>query len=296
MATWVYVSGRFVYKKDAVISIEDRGLQFADSVYEVIWVREGELVDLRGHMDRLYRSLSELEIKLRYSHNTLVQHIKKVIAKNRLKNGKIYLQITRGTHKREFAFPPESVRPNVIIVPYRGQPHISPKLSEGIAVITFPDLRWKRCDIKTTGLLAQSLAKQAALKAGAFDALMVDEESLIMEGSASNAWIVTKDGVLRTHPKNYHMLKGVTRTSFLALCEQHHLAFSEVAFSKEELYSASEAFLTAATTFAWPILKADNNVIGDGTVGPVTKLLQKLYFSYAEVTAGDEDSQTPWHY
>lgn len=281
MSRIAYVNGRYLPHSAATVHIEDRGFQFADSVYEMISLIDGRLADAEGHFDRLDRSLSELRITPPVARRTLRMIIMELVRRNRLRNAAVYIQISRGTAPRDFRFPVAtaptlviSLRPMSFDIPAR-------KLA-GREVITVPDIRWKRRDIKTTGLLAQVLAKQAAIDSGAFDAWMVDADGFVTEASASNAWIVDRKGALITRPTAGHgILKGVTRSSMQALFKKAGITFVERPFTVKEAYAAAEAFTTAASSLVVPVISIDRHVIGTGTIGPVTSKVFDLYMEYA---------------
>jgi len=220
MSRVAYVNGQYVAHGQATIHVEDRGFQFADGVYEVWSVFDGRLADFEGHMTRLHRSLTELRIDIPMSGEALTRVLKETVRRNRVRDGIVYLQVTRGTARRDHPFPAEGTPPSVVVTARS----ISAALSEatakrGVAVVTVPDIRWGRCDIKTVGLLPNVLAKQAARERGAYEAWMVDEMGLVTEGSSTNAWIVDENGKLRTRDTQANILKGITRTAIMALIE-----------------------------------------------------------------------------
>jgi D-alanine transaminase len=280
MPRFAYVNGRYLPHRHAAVHIEDRGYQFADGVYEVIAVRGRHLVDIAPHLVRLGRSLGELGIPWPISEAGLCHVIGEVVRRNRVVDGMVYLQVTRGAAPREHAVP-ESAKPALVVTarPHSGPP---PKLvAEGCAVITVPDIRWQRCDIKTIALIPNVLAKQQAREAGAFEALQVDGDGLVTEGAATNAWIVTGDGLLVTRPADHRILDGVTRRTVLAIAGVAGLDLEERPFSVDELASAAEAFLTATTTFVLPVVRVDGKPIGEGRPGPFTRRLMEAYTQFA---------------
>ena len=283
MSRIAYVNGRYVPHRCAAVHIEDRGYQFADGVYEVIAVRNGSLVDKGPHLKRLARSLRELAIAAPMSDAALSHIFAEVVRRNRVRDGMVYLQITRGQASRDHAWP-EGLRPAVVVTARATKGPPAELVTRGAAVITMPDLRWKRCDIKTISLLGNVLAKQAARDKGAFEALMVDAEGRVTEGSSTNAWIVTGKGVLVTRPTDEAILDGITRQAVIALARAAGLRFEERAFSLREARAAAEIFLTSTTAFVVPVVKLDGKAVGDGKPGPFTRRLLADYRAY--VAAG----------
>ncbi|MGA8259194.1 MAG: D-amino-acid transaminase [Arenicellales bacterium] len=279
MSRTVYVNGEYLPEEEGKVSIFDRGFLFADGVYEVSAVLRGRLVDNKAHLTRLHRSLGELNIPQPVSDDDIVAAQTRLVQENGLEEGLVYLQITRGPADRDFAFP---VRPAPTLVMFT-QKHTlieSPLARRGIRVAIVEDLRWKRRDIKTVGLLPASMAKQAALDAGADDAWMV-EDGYVTEGTSNNAFIVTDDGVIRTRQLSNLILHGITRAAILTLAEQEAISVREGAFTPEEAYGAKEAFITSATAFALPVVQIDQHPIGDGKPGPVVQRLRGLYIEAA---------------
>ena len=282
MSRVAYVNGRFVPHGEAVVHVEDRGYQFADAVYEVWSVLDGRLGDFQGHMDRLHRSMDELRIAHPMSRAALLRVLRECVRRNRLRNGLLYLQISRGTARRDHPFPDPPVPASVVATcKPLDMAALHAKADKGVAVATQPDNRWGRCDIKTVGLLPNILAKQAAKERGAAEAWLVDELGLITEGSSTNAWIVDADGVLRTRDTNCNILRGVTRANLLAIAREEGVAFAERPFSIEEAKQAREAFFTAASAFLTPVVSIDGTRISDGKPGPLTRRLRQLYFERA---------------
>ncbi len=289
MPRYAYVSGAFVPHRKANVHIEDRGLQFADSVYEVIACLGGNLADERGHLDRLERSLGELQIAMPVARPVLSRLIRELVRKNRLRNANIYIQVTRGAARRDFKFPAR-VRPNLIMTSWPVRFPADDTLPAGMAVVTVPDLRWKRRDIKTTALIAQVMAKQEAYRQGAGEAWMVDESGAITEGSSSNAWIVTADNVLVTRKASNDILRGVTRTALFNICEELQLRIEERAFTVEEARQAREAFTSSAVAMIVPVTRIDGQTIGSGAAGPVARRLHEEYRRYIR----EQGDQHPW--
>ena len=280
---WVFLNSEFVPADEAKISIFDRGFLFADAVYEVSTVLDGGLVDNQAHLARLQRSLDGLSIPLPISAEQIVQHQFELIKRNELTEGIIYLQISRGPAPRDFNYPAEPA-PTIVMFSQEKNVCANPKAETGLSVITIPDLRWKRRDLKTVGLLAQSMAKQAAFEQGVDDAWMV-EEGFVTEGSSNNAFIVTADNEIITRQLGNEILHGITRKSVLALVEQKNLTLIERAFTVDEAYRAQEAFITSASAFVMPVVEIDGKKIGQGTPGPITKELRAAYQQFAEQSA-----------
>ena len=279
MSRVVYVNGEYLPEGEAKISVFDRGFLFADGVYEVCTVLQGKLIENEGHIKRLGRSLRELQMAPPCSDAEIEAIQKEVVARNNLKEGMIYLQVTRGAADRDFSFP-ENAKSSLVLFTQEKSVIESKSADQGISVVTLPDIRWKRRDIKTVGLLAQSLAKQQAMEAGANDAWMV-EEGYITEGSSNNAFIVTLDGKLVTRNLSNEILHGITRKAVLALAERDGIEIEERAFTPEEAYEAAEAFSTSASSFVMPVVKIDGRIMSNGAPGPVSKRLRALYIEMA---------------
>jgi D-alanine transaminase len=280
MGRIAYVNGRFTPHAQAHVHIDDRGYQFADSIYEVWAVFGGELADKEGHFERLARSLGELRIEPPMSRRALEVVIRRTVARNLVEDGLVYLQISRGVAPRDHPFPDPPVRPSVVVTAKSvNMAAAEARAARGVGVITVSESRWARCDIKTTGLLPNVLAKQAAREAGAVEAWFVDDLGLVTEGGSSNAWIVDADGVLRTRDIQANILRGVTRRSVLEIVGERGVSFEERAFSVEEARAAREAFITGAGSLVLPVVRIDGAPVGDGTPGPVAKRLRELYIS-----------------
>jgi len=270
-----YVDGRYRPLSEPLIRVEDRGYQFADGVYEVFEVIGGRLADEAPHLGRLARSLAELQIRAPMSAAALGAVMREVIRRNRIRNGLLYLQVSRGVAPRNHAFP-AGIAPVVVVTARPFDRAAAQKRAEnGIVVATMPDIRWKRVDIKSVSLLPNVLAKQAAKEAGAFEAWLVDREGRITEGSSSNAWIVTGDGEMVTAPTTAAILRGVTRGIVLETAHRHGLRFSERQFSLAEALAAREAFITSATTLVTPVVRIDGQPVGDGRPGPTARTLRR---------------------
>lgn len=271
-----YVNGRYVPHSQAVVHVEDRGYQFADAVYEVFSVVGGRICHLDQHMERFDRSLGALAMQLAVSRRVLPVLLGEVVRRNRLTDGVIYLQASRGAAHRNHVFPTNAL-PNLVISAWPQKGPAAKLVEEGVSVVTRPDLRWKRPDIKTVGLLPNVLARQSAKEAGAYEAWLIDEHGFVVEGAATNAFIVARDGAILTHPADTKMLNGVTRLNVIALARQLDLDVGERPFSLAEAMAAREAFLTGTTVTVLPVTRIDGTAIGDGRPGPVTLRLRALY-------------------
>lgn len=280
------MNGRYGPLSEASVHVEDRGFQFADGVYEVWAVMGGRLADAEGHFARLFRSLAELRIQAPMSRSALALVLRETIRRNRLCDGLVYLQITRGAAKRDHAFPAPGVSPTLVItakpVDFNA---LDAKAKMGVKVITQPDLRWGRCDIKTVGLLPNALAKQAAKEVGAGEAWLVDSEGYVTEGASTNAWIVDAEGRLRTRDTGANILRGVTRLSLIELARECQFEVIEAPFTVAEAKAAKEAFFTAASAFVTPVTAIDGEPVGEGRPGPVTLRLRDLYSQRARAGA-----------
>jgi len=283
MSRIAYVNGRYLPFRDAKVHVEDRGYQFADGVYEVCEVRGGRLIDERRHIARLQRSLGELRIPMPMSVKALGVVLREVVAKNRLRYGLVYLQITRGVARRDHAFPSPAVAPSMVVTARTLNIKRNEALAAtGIAVISVPDNRWGRVDIKTVGLLPNVLARQAAIEQGARDAWFVDKDGVVMEASSANAWIVTAEGALVTRHADHAILSGITRTVVFDAVKGQGLSIEERAFTLQEAFAAREAFITSATQLVLPVVKIDDRTIGNGKPGPVASALRREFYRYAE--------------
>jgi len=282
MSRVAYVNGRFAPHLEAAVHIEDRGYQFGDAVYEVWAVADGRLNDAEGHFARLARSLAELRITEPMSCRALKVVLGETVRRNRLIHGLLYLQVSRGVARRDHPFPDPPPPPSVVVTAKRIDPAVGEaKASAGVAVITVPENRWGRCDIKTVNLLPNVLAKQAAKEAGAYEAWFVDDLGLVTEGSSTNAWIVDRDGVLRTRDIQANILRGVTRAAVLRVAAETGVKFAERPFTVDEARQAREAFITGASTLVTPVTRLDGRLLADGAPGPVAKRLRELYIAEA---------------
>jgi D-alanine transaminase len=297
MSRIAYVDGRYLPLADAGVHVEDRGFQFADSVYEVCEVRGGRLIDETRHLARLHRSLSEIGIRPPMTSAALGVVLRETVRRNRVRNGTVYLQVTRGAAPRNPVFPSPPVAPTVVAVSRSIDPAAGEKrAAEGVAVLTLPDNRWERVDIKTTGLLPNVLAKNKARGGGAFEAWLVDPEGFVTEGASSNAWIVTAKGRLVTRPADHAILRGVTRSVVIDLAGRLGLSFEERPFKVSEALKAKEAFMTAASATVTPIVRIDGKAVGSGKPGPVAAQLRKLFHQQAEIApefAGPREKRGP---
>ena len=282
MPRQAYVNGRYLPHGDAAVHIEDRGYQFADGVYEVVPVFSGILVDEDLHLDRLDRSLAELRIKPPMSRPALKLVSREVMRRNGLTNGFLYMQVTRGVAPRDHKFPKAATRPSLVMTTRQTKPHSEQLLSEGLKVITVPDQRWDRCDIKSVSLLPNILGKQAAVEAGAYEAWQVDAGGMVTEGTSTNAWIVTADNKVVTRDATHSILNGITRIALLALIRREGYAIEERPFSVEEARAAREAFLTSSTSFVLPVTQLDGKPIGNGHPGILTGKLRQHYLDYMQ--------------
>ena len=285
MSRIVYVNGRYLPHNVATVSIEDRGYQFADGVYEVCEVRGGRLVDERRHMARLDRSLREIRMARPMSLAALSVVLHETVRRNRVHDGIVYLQITRGVARRDFAFPPAGTAPSVVVTA-RGSDRawLAQLAADGIAVVTVPDTRWQRVDIKSMALLPNVLAKQAAREQGAREAWLVDRQGRVTEGASSNAWIVSRDGKLITRSLGNDILAGITRSVVIDVVKAQGLALEERAFTVEEAYAALEAFVTSASQIVLPVVRIDGRPVGNGAPGPIATALRRDYHRHAELS------------
>ena len=283
MTRCVYVNGRYLPSAEAAISVEDRGFQFADSVYEVIEVRSGALTDPTRHLARLARSLVELALPAPMSDAGLKHIIGEVVRRNRVVDGIVYLQVSRGAAPRDFALPALGMKPTFVCLA-RSIPRasIEARASTGLAVITLPDPRWARCDLKTVMLLPSVMAKAAAKSSGAQEAWFVDGAGFVTEGASSNAWIVTQAGALQTRPTGPDILAGVTRASLMDTARHLQLQCIEQPFTVAEAHAAREAFITSASATVMPVVRIDGVSVGDGTPGPITRQLRATFHERAE--------------
>ncbi len=280
MSRIVYVNGDYLPEEEAKISVFDRGFLFSDGVYEVVSVLDGKLIDNPAHMRRLNRSLGELDMATPCSAGEIEEIQKRLVAENSIVQGLVYLQITRGAADRDFLYP-ENTTPTLVMFTQSKNLLDDPNVEHGIDVITVPDLRWMRRDIKTVGLLYPCMAKMIAKDAGAKDAWMLDPDGNITEGTSNNAWIITREGTIVTRHLSNDILHGITRKAVMALAEQNGYQVEQRPFTPAEAYVAAEAFITSATTFVMPVVKIDDATIGDGLPGEMTGKLREIYIDMA---------------
>ncbi|MGQ4272867.1 D-amino-acid transaminase [Terrihabitans sp. B22-R8] len=283
MSRIVYVNGRYVPYADAAVHVEDRGFQFADSVYEVCEVRHGRIIDETRHLARLKRSLDELQMAAPMSDHGMRIVISETLRRNRVREGTVYIQVSRGACRRDFIFPTEPLAPTLVVIARQIDPSKAQSTSEaGIGITTVPESRWERVDIKTTGLLPNVLAKMRAKAQGAKEAWFVDRDGYVTEGGSSNAWIITSDGRLVTRPAESGILRGITRTTLMDLIRQEGLQMEERPFAIEEAKSAQEAFVTSATNILMPVVTIDGMPVGSGKPGPIVTRLRAKFHDAAE--------------
>lgn len=284
MARVIYVNGVYSSYPEACVHPEDRGYQFGDAVYEVCEIRDGAIVDEARHLDRLSRSLSELSIREPMTRGAWQCVIRETVRRNRVFNGMVYIQVSRGTNRRDFLFPPEGTRPTVVCLARpidrsRGEA----AAERGISVITEPDPRWNRCDIKTVMLLPASLAKERARSGGAKEVWFTDRDGFVTEGGSSNVWIVTADRELVTTPASAAILRGVTRMTLIDLIEREGYTLVERKFTIKEAKSAREAFITSASSLVMPVVEIDGQPVSNGHPGELAGLLRARFHEVAEM-------------
>lgn len=288
MSKIAYVNGAYLPQRLAAVNVEDRGYQFGDGIYEVVHLYRGRFVDEARHLDRLERSLGEIQLPMPMPRAALRMVLLEVARRNRVRDGLLYMQVTRGVARRDHAFPKPPVAPALVVTIRHIPPYPKDIERWTITAITRPDLRWARRDIKSVNLLPNVLARQAAREAGAAEAILYDEATgMVTEGAATSFWIVDAAGVLRTHPLDQTILPGCTRAALLAEMEAAGIAHSATPFSLVEMRGAREAFLTSATSFVKPILRIDGAAVGDGSVGPVTRRLFDLFARHVQAELGN---------
>lgn len=283
MTRTIYVNGSYQPYEQALVHAEDRGFQFGDAVYEVCEVTDGRIVDEARHMARLSRSLGELEIAEPMSQGAWQRVIRETVRRNRVRHGLVYIQVSRGAGPRDFLFSGVRTPPTVICLARTVDPrHQRAAAAKGISIITCPEMRWARCDIKTVMLLPASLAKQQAKQQGAQEAWFIDRDGFVLEGGSSNAWLVTADDEVVTRPADSAILRGVTRSTLIDLLARDGLELVERSFTRDEALAAKEAFITSATNLVMPVVALDGTAIGDGVPGPVVKRLREHFHDVAE--------------
>jgi D-alanine transaminase len=283
MSRIVFLNGSFLPIEEARVPFMDRGFLFGDGVYEGVGVLDGRLIDNEAHLERLERSLGEVRIPNPYSRAEWTHLQEELARRNGMTEGFIYFQVTRGVAERDFFFP-ENAEPTVAMFTQAKSIANAPAAEKGIAVVTVPDMRWQRRDIKSINLLAQVLAKQAAKEAGAQEAWLV-EDGFVTEGGSSSAFIVTKEGSIVVRPLSQAILPGITRKSLLRLSWESGIALDERRFTVDEAYGAAEAFLTSASNFVLPVVSIDGRPVADGKPGPITQRLRQLYLQMASAPA-----------
>ena len=283
MSRIAYVNGRYLPLAQAMVHVEDRGYQFSDGVYEVCEVKGGRLVDEPLHMRRLQRSLSELKIAMPMSLAALRVVLLETVRRNRVRDGIVYVQVNRGVARRDHAFPPPGTAPSFVVTARSMSAAAAEKTAaEGIAVITVPENRWERVDIKSVSLLSNVLAKQAAKEQGAKEAWYVTKDGYVTEGSSSNAWIVSREGKVVTRPAENGILRGITRTVLLNVLKAQGLELEERPFTREEAYAAREAFVTSASQSVMPVVRIDGRPVGNGAPGLVATALRQDFHRHSE--------------
>ena len=281
-----YVNGTYTRAAEAAVSIDDRGYLFADAVYEVWSVFDGQLADLDGHLNRLERSLREIQIDMPMPRTSLLVVLNEVVRRNRIREGMVYLQVSRGAAPRDHVFPVD-VKPAIIITAKPvDREAAARKAEQGLKAMSTPDIRWGRCDIKTVGLLPNVLAKQAAKEQGAGEVIFVDRDGLVTEGGSTNVYMVADDGVILTRSLTANILPGVTRLNLLSVIADAGLEIREQAFTLDQAKAAREVFISAATSLVMPIVAIDGHAIGNGTPGPIALGLRESYIDRARRTAG----------
>ncbi len=279
MPRYAYVNGRYLPQAEATVSIDDRGFQFADGVYEVVPLIEGRVVDEDAHLDRLEYSLGELGIPMPMSRAALRAVTREMMRRNGVHTGIVYMQVTRGVALREHRYP-DRVKP-ALVMTARHRPLVPEKrIAAGVAVVSVPDMRWRRCDIKATALLANIMGKQQAVEQGAFEAWMVDADGAVTEGTSTNAWIVSRDNRLVTRNLSTAILSGITRRRLIAVAAERGFPVEERAFSIPEAQGAREAFLSSSTSLVLPISTIDGKKVGDGAAGPLALALRQAYLDF----------------
>lgn len=274
-----YVNGAYLPLAHARVSIQDRGFQFGDAVYEVWPVREGRIYDAEGHMARLMRSLAALHIATPMGEAALWVVLRETMRRNRVRNGIVYVEISRGaTRGRDHTFPSPAVNPTLVVTAKNLDAALLAKRAEqGVKIITLPESRWARRDIKSVNLLANVLARQAASEAGAFEAWFVDTDGFVTEGTSSSAFIVDRNGAVRTRPLSNDLLHGITRAAIISVARSHQLSLIETPFTLAEARQAREAFITHASNAATPVVAIDNVSVGNGQPGPIAQALRAAY-------------------
>ncbi|MEM0900236.1 MAG: D-amino-acid transaminase [Pseudomonadota bacterium] len=286
MSRIAYVNGKYIPHTHASVHVEDRGYQFADAIYEACEVKDGHIIDMPRHLTRLDRSLSELQINWDFDRKAFSGVLCETVRRNRVWDGIVYMQISRGVAKRDHVFPEAGTPCTVVVTSRSVDPAIGAhKAAHGVAAITVPENRWERVDIKSVGLLPNALARQKAKEQGAAEAIFVDNDGIMKEGGATNVWIVTKDGTLQTRPADFGILKGITRAVAIETANAMGLKIREKGFTKDEALEARECFITAATTLVMPVVQLDGKPIANGHPGEVSRALRGAFHKHAHRTA-----------
>ena len=280
----VFLNGKYIKENEAKISIFDRGLLFADSVYEVTAVIDNKLIDFPAHIERLENSLNELEIKNIFSYDLLLKMHKKLVNKNKFSNkeGLIYMQVSRGTIERDFLIKDKDVTPNIFAFTQEKNLTDVDYKTNGLEIITRNDLRWQRKDIKTTQLLFATLIKTEAYKLGADDAWLIDGDGFVNEGTSNNAYIIDKNNKIITRNLSNKLLPGITRKTIIEVAKKLKLSIEERPFTVKEALESNEAFISSASTLIAPVTKIDKNNIGQGQMGPITEILRETYIKISK--------------
>jgi D-alanine transaminase len=277
MSRIAYVNGRYLPQRDASVNIEDRGYQFADGIYEVITLQAGRFIDEALHFDRLDRSLREINLPVPMKRASLRTVLQEVARRNRVRDGLLYMQVTRGVARRDHAVPKKTIPPALVVTVRHSPPYPKNVDAWSVRAITYPDQRWARCDIKSTALLPNVLARQAARERGAAEAVLFDNHNMVTEGAATSVWMVDTNGVLRVRHLDEAILPGCTRAALLSVLTEAGITAETRAFSVEELRHAREVFITSASSFVKPVTTLDDAPVADGQVGPVTRRLFDLF-------------------
>lgn len=280
MSRIAYINGRYVPQSHAQVAVEDRGYLFSDGAYDALPIHNGHLSFADRHLDRLDRSLAELRIARPMSRAALLQVAHEVIRRNDVRNGGLYIQVTRGVAPRDHKFP-KGIKPSLLMMARKWKAPAPGLLEKGAAVVTMPDQRWARRDIKSISLIANVLAKQAAAEQGAFEAWLIDQDGMVTEGSSTSAWIATAQGELVTRPNGTEILPGITRSVVVEVARGLGLTLQLRPFSREEAYAAREAFLTSTSNFVLPITRIDGRPVDDGKPGPIVARLRQAYLTVA---------------
>ena len=292
MGKYAYVNGNYVYHRDGYVHFDDRGYQFGDGIYEVVTYIDGNPVDADGHWSRLERSLAEMQIPMPFSRKVLEMHVSRLVRKNKVRNGMVYVQITRGVAPRNHVFPTHPIAPAVLMTTKTiSNLKNHKKFKEGVSVMTAPDMRHARRDIKTINLLANCLAKQAAAEKGCYEVIQ-HQDGFVTEGGSSNFWII-KDKKLITHPVTYDILCGITRQTIRSVAKANNFEVEERPFTIEEALNADEAFVSSASSIVTPVVKIDDTDLGTGEVGDVCKVLLNLVWDYCDDVSQQNNKFTP---